>query len=228
MQWSLPFDPDLRLPLVRDRLRALYGPQRDALRHDPTAQFFKAMISSRTLDALSQAAFDALRGYLRSWDALADADPAVIVFIVKDVTDAGDKAPRLVAAAQIIKTRYGRVDLAFLTGWNVADAFSWLNTLPGAGPKVSAATLNFSTLRKRDFAVDRHVLRLSQRLGLVKGNADFVRGHRMLMHLMPDDWDADDLYELHWLMKMHGQTVCRAHSPACATCSLVSLCNAVS
>jgi len=42
----------------------------------------------------------------------------------------------------------------------------------------------------------------------------------------PDQWDADDLYEFHWLLKYLGQIFCRHGIPACAHCPLGDLCPA--
>ena len=224
MQLPLPLEADPRLPHIRDDLIALYGEQRDELRHDPTSQFVKAMISSCTHDAISNEAFRWLRAAIPSWALLPDSQPAKIATIICHVKHAADKAMNLVMAARIILAQHGKFDLTFLDAWQVEAALSWLRRLRGVGPKVAAATLNFSTLRKRAFVVDRHILRLSKRLGLLPAKADFERGFRILMDLMPTDWDADDLYELHWLMKMHGQITCRHRWPACGECPLAQCC----
>jgi endonuclease III len=225
MQLSLPFGTPQGLPPIRDRLLAAYGPQSDERRHHPNIQFLKAMISSCTLDAVSDAAFARLKTSLFSLEELVDADPDAIVRIIWDVTYAPDKARRLIEAAGIICRHRGRFDLAFLADWSVENALSWLRKLPGINSKVAAVILNFSSLRKRALVVDRHVLRVSKRLGLLPEKADYERGFRTLMRLVPDEWDADDLYELHWLMKMHGQTTCRDQHPACSRCPVAQLCS---
>jgi endonuclease III len=182
------------------------------------------MISSCTLDEVSHRAFLQLRAAMPGWDALPDGDPDAIAILIQEATRAPQKAIQLVAATRMIRAQRGRFDLALLADWPMVDALCWLQRLPGVGPKTAAATLNFSTLRKRAFVVDRHVLRVCKRLGLLPITADFERGFRMLMRLMPPDWDADDLYELHWLMKMHGQGTCRHGQPSCHSCPLARLC----
>ena len=224
MQLSLPLEADPRLSRIRERLIVIHGPQYDQRRHDPTTQFVKAMISACTRDAVSDESFLQLCILLPSWEVLPDADLATVAATIRDVTYATEKAVHLVTAARIIQAQRGRFDLAFLAEWPVDAALSWLQRLPGVGPKVAAVTLNFSTLRKRALVVDRHVLRLSKRLNLLPATADFESGFRRLMRLMPIDWDADDLYELHWLMKMHGQTTCRHRWPACGECPLAQCC----
>jgi len=60
--------------------------------------------------------------------------------------------------------------------------------------------------------------------GLLPLDADYDAGHEQLMRQLPDAWDAEDLAELHRLMKLLGQTVCTAHAPACGDCPLRDLC----
>jgi hypothetical protein len=88
----------------------------------------------------------------------------------------------------------------------------------------AATTLNFSVLRKPVLSIDIHVLRTSWRLGIVAHAADFDRAFHALMRLVPARWDADDLYELHWLMKLHGQMRCRHHRAICDGCPLAPMC----
>jgi endonuclease III len=224
MQLALPLNDRPALSDIRDRLRAVHGPQRDEQRHDPTSQFVRAMLSSCTQDDVSTEAFKKLCLALPSWDALPGCDPAAVAAIICGVTHAEKKAVQLVSATRIIRAERGSLDLTFLADMPTGAAFSWLRRLPGVGSKIAAVTLNFSTLRKPLLAVDRHVLRVSKRLGLLPPNADFDRGFHLLMQLVPPDWSADELYELHWLLKMHGQTVCRARWVACERCPLVQLC----
>lgn len=223
MQLNFTFEREPILLKVHDRLVRIYGPQRDELRHEPTPQWVKAMISSRTFDLVSDDAFARL-STLPSWDWLAQMEAAEIEPMICDVTFAQNKSIHLVRSARIIKDRRGAVELDFLTKWPTQTAFDWLNCLPGTGPKVACVTLNFSTLRRPVFAIDTHVLRVLWRLGLVPNRQNFKRGYISLSHLIPNRWDADDLYELHWLMKYLGQRICTHRQPLCGRCPLASLC----
>jgi endonuclease-3 len=224
VQYSLSFENGNAIQAARDVLLAVYGPQGDDKRHDPTSQLFKAMLGSCTRDAVSQAAFGRLQRVCRSWDELPDADARTIAAIISGVEHAPVKAVRLVIAARTIRIKRDGLDLTFLAGWPTEAAMSWLRELRGVDVKTAAVTLNFSTLRQRVLAVDRHVLRVSRRLGLVPANADFGAAFRTLMRVMPDHWNADDLYELHWLFKLHSQTICRHQHPICAVCPLARVC----
>ncbi|MEW6454255.1 MAG: endonuclease III [Pseudomonadota bacterium] len=223
MQLSLPLCQSSLLTDVRERLLRVYGPQRDTERHDPTSQLFKAMASSCTRDAVSQAAYERLHEKF-AWEDLPVVTQEAVAAVIAAVTRPNEKAIQIVAAARIIRSQRGSVDLDFLVDWPTDAAFAWLDRLPGVGSKIAAAVLNFSSLRKPLLVVDRHILRVSKRLGLLPPKADFDRGFRLLMRHVPAQWDADHLYELHWLMKMHGQQICRHHQTACASCALATLC----
>jgi endonuclease III len=210
MQLSFPFGESVRLAMMRKRLLSTQGAVRDLQRHEPEPQLVKAIISSRTLDKVSGPVFRELRRRFQPLDFIATAEPEDILGVIGPVTYADRKAEQLIRSVQMVVASQGRFSLAFLADWSVEDSLRWVQRLPGAGPKVAAATLNFSTLRKRALAVDTHVLRLSKKLGLVPAKADFKKAFRLLTRLIPDEWDSDDLYELHWLMKRHGQEICRA------------------
>jgi endonuclease-3 len=44
------------------------------------------------------------------------------------------------------------------------------------------------------------------------------------MRLLPDAWDADDAYELHWMVKLNSQAFCHATRPDCRACPLAAAC----
>ena len=68
--------------------------------------------------------------------------------------------------------------------------------------------------------VDTHVHRVSRRLGLSARAGDRQLAYDALMEQAPVDWDADRFFELHWLMKAHGQSICTHFDPACDLCVL--------
>src|SRR5258708_347958 len=201
MQFSLALNDRMVLGQVRSRLLACLGPQRDAWRRDPVSQLVSAIISAKTRDAISTAAFERLRRRYTAWDGLRIAAPRDIEAIIVPVRYADRKAVQLPRALGMIVARTGSLDLDFLADWDEDMAMQWLRGLPGVGPKVAATVLNFSSLRKRALAVDTHLLRVGARLGLLPPSTDYDVGYDLFMRLVPDAWDAADLYELHWFLK---------------------------
>jgi endonuclease-3 len=222
LQLSLFSDP--ALPLIRDRLIARHGRIDDARTVKPTDQLILAILSADTSDKAALVAFEKLRLRFPCWEELFAAEPAAVATTIADIRHATVKAEHLTRALHEITAQYGTLDLGFLADWTVTDAWTWLQTLPGVGPKVAAATLNFSSLRKPILTVDKYLLRVGKRLGLLPPKADFQRGHRLLNGRVPNDWDDRDTYQQHWLMKFHSQTTCRSSKPLCQECPLKDMC----
>jgi endonuclease-3 len=211
------------LSLWRTRLTRCFGPMQDVKRRSPTGQLVKSMISSRTRDAVSLAAYRRLgKRWPRSVE-LAKARPRVVQRVIADVTFADVKAERVPAALAIIGRERPDFRLDFLRDLPLADALAWLERLPGVGRKVAAATLNASTLRRPVFIVDTHVHRVLQRLGFVGPRADPKAASEALTSAA-HGWDGDDLLELFVQMKLLGQTICRSGMACCQSCPLNGSC----
>lgn len=205
------------------RLIGWVGDPLPVRRRTPLGQLVKSIISARTLDAVSTAAYDRLAARYPSLGAVGDETPAAIEPIIADVTFAADKAGYLVAAVRAIGEERRDHDLAFLAGPPLAAALAWLERLPGVARKVSASTLNASTLGRPVFIVDTHVLRVLQRLGFVSRRADYRAASEAATASGPR-WRGDDFLRLHILMKRLGQTVCRWDVADCGRCPLATQC----
>ena len=224
-QLPLPLEADARLITLHNILLLKFGQQRDDARFDPNSQLINAMLSSETRDETSTRVFHELCDtYYPFWGGLADCCPSDLAWIIRDVTYADVKARQIIEAARTIQQLRGRFELSFLADWPVDVGMAWLQQLPGVGPKISTATLNFSDLRKRVLVVDRHVLRITQRVGFVPHNAGTRKALRILMRMVPLTSTADDLYELHWLIKMQSQKTCHLTSPDCERCPIIPIC----
>ena len=90
--------------------------------------------------------------------------------------------------------------------------------------KTSAAVLSFSTLRMPALPVDSHHHRVAQRLGLIGKRVDVGPSHPILRAQLPAAWSAQDLYDNHEILMLHGQHVCHHRRPACGRCVLIDLC----
>ncbi len=225
MQMSLGFGADQDLEWVRDRLRSRFGRPDAILVRTPVGQLVKSSISGRTRDEVSLAAYHRLVEAYPDWSDLARATAADIEAVIADVTFPDVKARYVRDALRAIAARHPDFDLAFLGAQSVAKALAWLERLPGVGRKVSASTLNFSTLRMPAFVVDTHILRILRRFGFVRSKADIRTAYDATMATLCD-WSAADLAELHVLMKHLGQTICRADHACCRDCPINQRCHA--
>ena len=223
MQTMFSFGQSADLRTIQDRLRGVFGPIRDAKRLDPLSQFVRSFIGSKTYDKRSWEAFLRLTQKYKSWEAVADAPVQDVEETLSRVTFPETKAADLVLALQKIRVRAGTLNLDFLAGLSVPPALVWLEQIHGVGRKIAAATLNFSSLRKRAFVIDANVLRVMQRFGFVKPNADIETAYADVMSAT-EDFNADDLYELHWYLKGLGQKTCTQYRALCEACVLSNLC----
>jgi endonuclease-3 len=196
-------------------LREQHGAPQRLPRRDPLSELIAALLSQNTSDVNSGRAFENLVSKFRTWDRVAEA----AVDKISEAISAGGlnrvKAPRIKAILERIRNEKGSLDLAFLKELPLAEARSWLESLPGVGPKTAACVLLFS-LGRPALPVDTHVYRVSQRLGLIDSKVSPDNAHRILGKMVP----PDSIYEFHINMVRHGRKVCRSQSPLCSGCLL--------
>lgn len=223
-----PIDRE-RLPHIHRLLLRHYGQPNPRIPWAPLTQFVYSLLSARTKTPISHQVMRDLEGRFGpgpseiDWEAVRDAPLADIEHTIQIVTFPEVKAPRLKLALQQITARYGSLTLDFLANYRTEKIRAWLETFEGVGPKVSAAVVNFSTLRRRALSLDSHHLRIVHRLGLTP-RADPRRTEELLMRMVPETWSAEMLDEHHSLFKLHGQTLCTFADPRCPQCPLLSLC----
>lgn len=211
--------------VIHERLCAVYGcpiPYFHSL--DPLSELISSLLSHRTRNADSGRAFKALRARYADWEAVMHAPTGEIEETIRDVTWPEQKAPRIQAALRAIEDRHGSLSLDFLAHMPVREARAWLEGISGIGPKTSAAVLSFSTLRRAALPVDSHHHRVAQRTGLIPLSVAVGPSHTALSALLPPDWDAQQVYDHHEVMMLHGQRCCFFSNPACGRCAILDLC----
>ena len=193
---------------------------------DPLSELVSSLLSHRTRNADSGRAYRRLREVFPTWEAVRDAPVPDIEAAIAAATWPEQKAPRIQAALQIITDRVGRLSLDLLDSMRVEEARAWLQEIPGVGPKTSAAVLSFSHLRRAALPVDSHHHRVAQRLGLIPINVSVGPSHDLLAAQLPPEWDAQQVYDNHEVLMLHGQRCCYFHRPACERCVVLDLCPA--
>lgn len=183
-----------------------------------------ALLSHRTRNADSAHAFQQLRERFGGWEAVRDASVQEVEAAIARATWADQKAPRIQQVLRIIHDRTGELSLDFLANFTVMEARAWLETLPGVGPKTSAAVLAFSCLRRRALPVDSHHHRVAIRLGLIPASVAVGPSHAILEAQLPQEWDAQKVYDNHEVLMLHGQRCCYYQNPQCDRCVVLDLC----
>jgi endonuclease-3 len=120
-----------------------------------------------------------------------------------------NKAKHLLETCRILVEKHG--------GQVPADRES-LEALPGVGRKTANVVLN-TAFGQPTIAVDTHIFRVSNRLGLARGTT-VGEVERKLMKAIPVTYRHN---AHHWLL-LHGRYVCKARRPECWRCLVSDLC----
>lgn len=141
-------------------------------------------------------------------EKMAETTPEILYPYVKSC-GFKSKATNIVLAAQDIMARFGG---------KVPGTLEELTSLRGVGRKTANVVLA-NAFGIPAMAVDTHVFRVSNRLGLADAST-VEKTEQQLMRVIPKaQWNSAH----HWLI-FHGRRVCKARNPGCATCALLSLC----
>ena len=168
------------------------------------------MLSAQCTDKRVNMVTPALFAAYPTAEKMACASVEEVYAYVKSVSYPNAKAAHLVGMAKRLMEVYGGL---------VPDNIDDLQTLPGVGRKtanvVCAVIWNQPTM-----AVDTHIFRISERIGLTTGSKSPFDTEKQLVRYIPSDIIPK---AHHWLL-LHGRYVCKARKPLCETCGLQSFC----
>lgn len=168
------------------------------------------MLSAQCTDKRVNMVTPALFAAYPTPEALAKATSDEVFEYVKSVSYPRSKAEHLVQMAQRLVDVYQG---------QVPDNIDDLQTLQGVGRKtanvVCAVIWNQPTM-----AVDTHIFRVSERLGLTTNSKTPLQTEKALVQYIPKSVIPK---AHHWLL-LHGRYVCQARKPQCDRCGLNNFC----
>lgn len=141
---------------------------------------------------------------------MAEADPAEVFDYIKSCSYPNNKSKHLVGMAQ---------KLIDLFGGEVPSDVEELQKLPGVGRK-TANVIASVFYNKPALAVDTHVFRVAERIGLSTNAKTPLATEQQLVKYIPENLIPQ---AHHWLI-LHGRYVCTARKPNCGKCGLTEVC----
>lgn len=177
---------------------------------NPFELLVAVMLSAQCTDKRVNIVTPALFAQYPTPQALANATSDEVYELVKSVSYPRAKANHLVQMAQRLVSVYHS---------EVPNNIDDLQTLPGVGRKtanvVCAVIWNQPTM-----AVDTHIFRVSERLGLTTHSRTPRQTEDQLVRYIPQDIIPK---AHHWLL-LHGRYICQARKPKCEQCGLQPYC----
>ena len=194
---------------ILDKLEEMYPDARPELVFsNPYETLVATMLSAQCTDKQVNKVTPAVFERWPDANAMAGAEVEELFPMVKSC-GFKSKAGNIIAACRIIREQHRG---------QVPDSMEALTALPGVGRKTANVVLS-NAFGIPAFAVDTHVFRVSNRMGLCK--ADTVEEtERQMTRLIPrEKWGRAH----HWLI-WHGRKLCKAQRPLCDECALKELC----
>ena len=177
---------------------------------NPYELLVAVMLSAQCTDKRVNMVTPALFAAYPTPDTLAQATSDEVFEYIKSVSYPRSKAEHLVAMAKRLVEVYGG---------EVPDNIEDLQTMQGVGRKtanvVCAVIWNQPTM-----AVDTHIFRVSERLGLTTNSKNPLQTERQLVKYIP----AAIIPKAHHWLLLHGRYICRARKPQCDKCGLTGYC----
>lgn len=143
-------------------------------------------------------------------EAMANTTADVMYEYVKTVSYPNNKAKALVGMAKmLVKDFEGEVP----------SSMEELTKLPGVGRKTANVIMSV-VFNKPAMAVDTHVFRVANRIGLTTNSKTPLNTEKELLKYIPTEYVAT---AHHWLI-LHGRYICKARKPECEKCGLQLMC----
>ena len=167
------------------------------------------ILSAQATDKSVNIATKKLFAVANSPETIVALGEAALIEYIRTIGLFRTKAKNVLAMSQLLIEKHGG---------EVPDSREALEALPGVGRKTANVVLNVA-FGQPTMAVDTHIFRISNRMGLAPGK-DVVAVEKKLMKVVPKEF-MDHAH--HWLI-LHGRYTCIARKPKCGACPVYDIC----
>lgn len=195
---------------ILDKLEDRYPDADCALEHGSVFQLLVAVVlSAQTTDkSVNVVTKDLFAKYPDAY-ALAEASQEDVAEMIKRIGMYKTKSKNILALAKMLVEKYDG---------QVPEDYDRLIELPGVGRKTANVVLAVGFGHQR-IAVDTHVFRVTNRIGLVE-EKDVLKTELALMEVLPENrWSR-----AHHSFIFHGRYCCHARKPECESCVIGYIC----
>lgn len=195
---------------VIDILTKLYPDAQPQLKYKtPFELLIAVMLSAQCTDKRVNIVTERLFKICNSAQEMAEMPQQALEEIIYSCGLYKSKAKNIISASKAITEKFGG---------NVPENLKDLQSLSGVGRK-TANVVYAVAFNKDAIAVDTHVFRVSNRIGLANAK-NVLLTEKQLMEILPQDiWSKS-----HLLLIFHGRNICKA-KPLCGVCKINDLCN---
>lgn len=143
-------------------------------------------------------------------ESLAESSPEEVFSYIRSVSYPNNKSKHLVGMAKKLLSDFNG---------EIPEKIEDLVKLPGVGRK-TANVISSVIYHQPAMAVDTHVFRVANRIGLTNRATTVLASEKQLVKHLPKDTIA---IAHHWLI-LHGRYICLARSPKCDICPITYFC----
>ena len=177
---------------------------------NPFQLLIAVMLSAQCTDKRVNQVTPALFAAYPTAQDLAQASKEDVLRYIHSVSYPNSKAEHLVGMAQRLVSEYGG---------EVPHSLEELVTLPGVGRKTANVILGV-IWSEPTLAVDTHIFRVSERIGLTTNSKNVLLTEKTLTRYIP----AELIPKAHHWLLLHGRYVCQARKPKCEMCGIKEYC----
>jgi len=142
-------------------------------------------------------------------ESLSNANHETLLTLIKSISYPNNKTNHLIGMAKMVMDDFGG---------KIPMTVEELMKLPGVGRK-TANVITSVVDKQPNMAVDTHVFRVANRIGLVKAKTP-LETEKQLVKNLPEDL----IYIAHHWLILHGRYICIARKPKCGICGLKPVC----
>lgn len=175
----------------------------------PFELLIATILSAQCTDVRVNQVTSVLFGKYNTPESILKLGEEGLIEIIRSCGFYKNKSKNILASCQILVENYSS---------DVPDTMEELVKLPGVGRKTANVVLS-NAFDVPAIAVDTHVFRVSNRIGIANGKTPDQVEKQLMKVIKRPDWT-----KFHHVFIFHGRYLCKARKPECARCPVAKLC----